>query len=244
MTEHDRVLELLPAFVFGSLDEGEAVIVAGHLAACEVCRLEQQAYQAVVDELALTLPAAAPSPALLQRLMARLERSATAPSTLPGAAVPPGLWPGFWQRGGLAWSVISLLLIVGLGLSNIWLWQRVNGLTTVAPTDQMQAVLLNSTAAAPQASGYLLISAKGDRGALVVDDLPLLPPDSAYQLWLIRDGQRTSGALFSVDEAGYGLTWITAPDSLFSYSEFGVSIEPSGGSPGPTGVKVLSGAQN
>lgn len=243
MTEHDQVLELLPAFVLGSLDEAEVSWVVDHLAGCERCRLEAQAYQTVLDELALTVPEAAPSPELQSRLLARLDRSAATASVSPRPAPSQAPLLSFWQRVGLVWSVVSLLLVLGLSLSNFLLWQRVNSLAGPAATDQMHAILLSSTTAAPRASGYLLISADGGRGALVVDDLPVLPADSEYQLWLIRDGQRTSGALFSVDEAGYGLTWITAPDSLFSYPEFGISMEPSGGSPAPTGPKVLGGTQ-
>jgi anti-sigma-K factor RskA len=58
-------------------------------------------------------------------------------------------------------------------------------------------------------------------------------------LWLIQDGERTDGGVFSVNPEGYGSLWVEVPQSLSSFTAFGVSIEPSGGSPGPTGDKVL-----
>jgi anti-sigma-K factor RskA len=58
-------------------------------------------------------------------------------------------------------------------------------------------------------------------------------------LWLIQDGQRTSGGVFSVSDEGYGSLWISSPEPLATYSAFGITIEPAGGSPGPTGDKVL-----
>ncbi len=79
----------------------------------------------------------------------------------------------------------------------------------------------------------------------MVDHLPVLDPDELqYQLWLIQDGQRTSGAVFSVNKYGYGSVWVSSPEPLSSYSDFGISIEPAGGSPGPTGDKVLGSPVN
>ena len=123
------------------------------------------------------------------------------------------------------------------------MWQRVNQLETITqPTGQRAiAVPLNGTDSAPEASGFIIIGAEGMSGAIVVDDLPQLEPDREYQLWLIRDEDSASGALFSVDEAGYGGARISAPRSLFGYPSFEIRIEAAGGSPYPTGYKVLAG---
>jgi anti-sigma-K factor RskA len=106
----------------------------------------------------------------------------------------------------------------------------------------MRAVPLSPPDAASQATGFVLISADGEDGALVVDGLPLLDESQQYQLWLIRDGQRTSGAVFSTDEKQYGGTRIRAPRPLTDYSAVGITIEPAGGSEQPTGAQVLAGS--
>ena len=54
-------------------------------------------------------------------------------------------------------------------------------------------------------------------------------------------GQRTSGGVFSVYDEGYGVLKIDAPEPLISYQNVGITIEPAGGSPGPTGERVLGG---
>jgi anti-sigma-K factor RskA len=71
-----------------------------------------------------------------------------------------------------------------------------------------------------------------------VDHLEPLGPDQQYQLWLIKDG-RISGGVFDVGDDGYGSLTVRAPDPLDSYT-FGVTVEPAGGSPGPTGPRVLA----
>jgi len=47
--------------------------------------------------------------------------------------------------------------------------------------------------------------------------------------------------VFSTDEKSYGGTRIRAPRSLLDYSAVGITIEPTGGSPQPTGNQVLGG---
>jgi anti-sigma-K factor RskA len=106
----------------------------------------------------------------------------------------------------------------------------------------MRAVPLSPPDSASHATGFVLISADGDDGALVVDGLPPLGESQQYQLWLIRDGQRTSGAVFSTDEKNYGGTRIRAPRPLTDYSAVGITIEPAGGSEQPTGTQVLAGS--
>jgi hypothetical protein len=105
----------------------------------------------------------------------------------------------------------------------------------------MRAVPLTASDPASRSTGYVLISADGDSGALVVDGLPPLGEGQQYQLWLVRDGKRTSGAVFSTDEKNYGGTRIRAPRSLLDYSSVGITIEPTGGSLQPSGPGVLGG---
>ena len=99
---------------------------------------------------------------------------------------------------------------------------------------------LSGSEAAPEARGIIYISADGRNGTLVVDGLPTLGEEQQYQLWLIVDGQRDSGAVFSVNLEGYRGQQIEAPRPLRDYGAFGVTIEPAGGSPGPTGQRVLA----
>jgi len=114
-------------------------------------------------------------------------------------------------------------------------------LETVTSAGRMRAVPLTASEPNSRATGFVLISADGDSGALIVDGLPPLGESQQYQLWLIRDGQRTSGAVFSTDEKSYGGTRIRAPGSLLEYTAVDITVEPSGGSSNPTGAEVLGG---
>ena len=236
MPDEAHVLDLLPAYALGSLDSDEVSRVKEHLSSCLICRNESNSFQAVADQLSLAMPAAAPSPDLKDRLIQRVKT--TRPQPRPPVQNPARSW---LDRLLPAWSLASLFFIFVLGGFSLFLWQRVDRLEYATSPGGMRAVPLTAADPASRATGYVLISADGDSGALIVDGLPPLGESQQYQLWLIKDGKRTSGAVFSTDEKNYGGTRIRSPLSLHEYSSVGITIEPTGGSPQPTGPRVLGG---
>ena len=236
MTDEAHVLDLLPAFVLNSLEADEVRRVDEHLSTCLICRNEATAFQATADQLSFAAPAALPSPALKDRLMQRVQ--ATRPQVRAPIQAPAHSW---LERLLPVWSLASLFLIFVLAGFNLLLWQRVNHIETVNFAGRMRAVPLLASTSASQATGFVLISGDGESGALVVDGLPSLGEKQQYQLWLIRNGERISGAVFSTDEKNYGGTRIRAPRSLLDYTAADITIEPAGGSTQPTGAKVLGG---
>jgi anti-sigma-K factor RskA len=258
--ETSHVTELIPTYVLGLLDSDEIRRVERHLDECAVCRAELQSYRQVGDQLALAAPLVAPPSALNQRLTSRIAALSTAappdtmapvtiaPVTVPQATVPQATVPpprlSVWQRlaalsrqAAPVWVPLSAVLILALFAATLWLWQA----RPTAPPD-LTTVVLSGTEDAPAASGLLATTASGTTGVLVVQGLPPLSPEQQYQLWLVQDDQRTDGGVFSVDAQGYGYLEVWAPQPLVNYGRFGVTVEPAGGSPGPTGARVLGGS--
>jgi anti-sigma factor RsiW len=184
LTNDIHIQELLPAYALGCLDEDEETVVANHLASCSLCRAELRIFQAVTDDLALAAPDVAPPQHLKRRLMERVQPP---PPVTPSRPQAQTSWRFSLQRVMPVWAPLSLLLILALAAVNLLLWQRVNQLETAAGPGQMQAIPLTSTDAAPDASGYVIISPDGRNGAIVVDGLPMLDAEHEYQLWLIRE---------------------------------------------------------
>lgn len=77
-------------------------------------------------------------------------------------------------------------------------------------------------------------------GVLRADNFPPLPPSMVYQFWLIKDDERTSGGLFTVDATGRGSLVFTPGGSLDDFDGMGVTPEPAGGSVGPTAPPVVT----
>ena len=245
MSTEEHVVELLSGYALGCLDSDEKQQVERHLPGCASCQAELASYRQVVDVLPMGMALREPPPELKENLMAEARRR----RSLPRSQAEPGLWARFlrWLSGDTPGqrripllSAASLVIIVLLIGSNFFLWQQVRSLQGKLPP-AFSTVSLKGTVASPDASGLLVISANGAEGSLVVDNLAKLDADHEYQLWLNKDGQRSSGGTFSTNKTGYGLLWVKSEQPLDSYNTFGVTIEPTGGSPGPTGDKVLGG---
>ena len=228
MSNEPHVLDLLPAYALGALDSEEAIQVEKHLLSCMICRAESKTFENIADGLSLSTAAVPPSD-LKDRLMQRV-RSVQPLTRTPRRSLVQRLVP--------VWGLASLCLIVALAGFNLSLWHQ-RGVKT-SPRG-MRAVALSASNTGSEAPGFVIISPDGRNGTLVVDGLPPLDEGLQYQVWLIRDGQRTSGAVFSTDEDSYRGLRIRAPGSLLQYSAMAITIEPSGGSPQPTGIDVLGG---
>jgi anti-sigma-K factor RskA len=236
MSADQHVDDLIAAYALDCLDEEDFILVSGHLAHCARCRAELDTYQQVVDQLPLATPQHQPRSQLKERLMAQVNHE--------NADTGQDFWQrlsGFFHQTAPVWNLAGLVVIVLLVASNLILWQQIRGLREQSPADTMRVVALDHTQMAPGATGLIVISLDGEHGTLVVDHLPRLSEESQYQLWLINNGKRDSGGVFSVSKEGYGSVWVNSPQPLADYSAFGVTIEPAGGSPGPTGEKVLGG---
>jgi anti-sigma-K factor RskA len=136
---------------------------------------------------------------------------------------------------GPRWRPVVLLFVVALVVGNVFQWQQANQ----SDPNSWRRIRLTGSEVAPNATGIIYISADGRNGTVIVDQLPQLAPEQQYQLWLIQDGERASGAIFSVDNNGYRGLQIVSTQPLQDFTAFGITIEPAGGSPGPTGDRVL-----
>lgn len=230
MTPHEHN-DLIAAYALGCLDPDELAPLQAHLAQCAACRAELAAYEAVVDALPLASPQIAPPAQLKQRLLARV--------------TPPAAGSGWRARlaGGvrraraqLSWQPVAAFAALLLLFAATWLWQSAQ--PPALPGTRL--LLVSTTDAAPAAVGLIHISADGEYGTIIVEGLPGLGMERQYQLWLIADGARTDGGVFSVYSDGYASMAIRSPRPLSDYQAFGVTIEPAGGSPQPTGPRVLA----
>lgn len=236
MMGNEHVFDLLPGYALGSLDEEELIQVANHLPRCAICRAELDPYWAVVDTLAMAVPARTPpehvKTTLLQRIQARSQPVQPAPG-------PLAYLRSFFARPlGLAFAALSVLLVL-LAVSNWLLWRQFTELQQSEAQANMRVVDLHGSSAAPEADGYLMVFAGQTYGTLVVENAPPLQEGQQYQLWLVADGERESGGVFSVSRHGYGAVVVYADRPLGEYTAYGVTVEPEGGSLTPTGARIL-----
>lgn len=237
MSMEEHVFDQLPAYSLGSLDKDETQQIDRHLEGCSLCRAELRTYQAVTDQLGLASPQFEPPPALKQKVL-----SGVVPARSTVISEPRKFDIVEFFRSMLTpWRLAGSVLVLALLASNLFLWQQVHQIRTTPGTADFQTIALAGTNADPQARGLVVISQDGAYGTLVVQNLTPLDTNHQYQLWLIQNGQLTNGGVFSVSEYGYTSILVYSPLPLNTYTSFGITIEPTGGSPQPTGSKVLGG---
>jgi len=237
-TEHTQIIELIPAYALNSLDAEDAEMVMRHLESCAACQAELAAFESVVNVLPLAAPDIDPSAPLKDRLMHRIQQVTTEEKAESSVPKPISQTP--WQQFTTALSdflaeprrrPVAVLVILVLLLGSFFIWRQLN-----PPISQF---VLTPTEIAPGAQGVIEVVGNGRQASLTVNDLPQLEADRQYQLWLIKDGQRENGGVFSVNANGWQHVTIDATQPLVNYAAFGITIEPAGGSPGPTGERVL-----
>lgn len=243
--------DLIPAYVLDALDDADRKRVEEHLPQCANCRRLVEEYQPVVDWMSFAAEQVEPRAELKYRVLA-----ATAPHRPQAAPAPTfgsrlaGLVSTLFRSP--AFAAATLVLVLAFGVWNLALQSQISQQSAelAQQRDLLQVLAysngeprqLQGTDAAVQAVGRLYGSSTDSTFVVVTYDLPQLPAGKVYQLWLIDPaGKRTSGGTFTVDHQGRGWLFSHAPLKLGDYRAVGVTVEPLGGSPGPTGAKMLGG---
>lgn len=90
-------------------------------------------------------------------------------------------------------------------------------------------------------AGALIVDKNGKFGVLQLEGVTALPEDQDFQLWFIINGEdRVSGGVFDATDDHTALHFVELPDDFDAFEAAGVTVEPKGGSPAPTGASVLS----
>jgi anti-sigma-K factor RskA len=248
-------------WALGALDGEQRQALEAHARGCAQCARELEAAQQRIVLLGLAAPPVAPPPALRESLLrqVRAERMRTVPQP---AALPASRPRQLWLTPAFA---VATIIFAGL---SAWLWSRdrqdldrIQGLQVrlseaqsrtqdlMASSDAISNVLgapgtvrvaLASQPGGPAGRAGVLFNARFGY-AVYVGELPPAAAGRSYQLWLVpSSGNPISLGVFSGSQPTIALTARVAPGLV--PKAFAVTVEPEGGSPQPTGPKVLVGA--
>jgi anti-sigma-K factor RskA len=246
---HSVVQADLAAYALGVLDRSNCDRIERHIEECSQCRQALLEYEEVMALLPFGLPPA-PPPAnalhdLLRRIRNQPQEEQHGPRSARTASQAHHVRLGLRLSMPPALQIALFALVLLFGLIGWGLYLRTSGGPGLFPDQtggEMLVTPLKGSSAAPAALGHLMIYPDTHEGELVVSGLPPLPPDRSYQLWFVSPDQtRVSGGVFRVDEHGQAVTTVNVPQPLTDYRRVGVTEEPVGGSPAPTGRNVLAG---
>jgi anti-sigma-K factor RskA len=236
---HALFRDNIPAYAIGALDPDEIAALEAHLQTCASCRTELAGYRLVSESLLLATPPKQPPRALRQRLQSRLPN--TKKTTRP------------FQNWSFSQIVLGFVMLILLAV-NITTFLQLQGiqhqqtkLLTQTEKNRIMLAMLSSPNSQTlpirdqNISGNLLLDKKHNKAILLIQDLPPLPENQAYQIWLIQpDGKRISAGLFRPEASEpYTAEIISVSQPLTNFLGIGVTIEPASGSKTPTGERIF-----
>jgi anti-sigma-K factor RskA len=230
MTErtHEELRSLLAAYALGATDLNEMRVIRAHILTCEECMAEADAFTEATEALALSVEPVEVPPGFVDAVLAQVRQ----PDEAPDPVAKPARVRRFNPRS-LAWGAASLaavaLLAVGLIDARNDLAQERKVIQALLHSDGM--TLRGQSGAAAR------MIPTADGGIFVADGLHEPPEGSEFQLWLIDEGKPISAGTFGISDGGVVLE---IDDQLEGIDGVAVTIEPLGGSAGPTSDPILS----
>ncbi|MGW6276874.1 anti-sigma factor [Kribbella sp. NPDC055071] len=229
MTEEPDVHTLTGPYVLDALPDDERIAFEAHLAECAFCTTEVAELREAAVKLS-TQVSTPPPPAVKASVMAAIENVRQLPPVVAGADLTPRRRT---SRRSLLALAAAALVVAGAGGVAIDQYRDKNA--AVQASNRVSAVLSQPDArtvhGAVSGGGQatVVVSARADSAVVVLRDLPKLPSDRTWQLWMIDPTK----SAHSVGLAAGDLTQVVN-GSVTGMIAFGLTIEPTGGSPKPT----------
>lgn len=269
MEVHHEHVDQAAAYALGALTPAGRADFEAHLANCARCAAEVRSFAPVVSDLAITIPTAAPSPAVRDRLVTAVRTGSRV------VTPPPGARAASTSRLGLYALAASMVLAVALGGYAAQLRGRITTLEarlrdTVLRADTNERLVADARRSALESQRTFLVLAAPDlaridlagqpaapqasarafwsrsRGLVfTASNLPAPPPGRAYQLWVLTaQPAPISAGMLKLDASGRATEMIDTPQDLPRPIAMAVTLEPEAGVPSPTGDKYLVGLAN
>jgi anti-sigma-K factor RskA len=255
--DEGSVHALTGAYVLDALEPDELVAFERHLAACEDCRAEVRSLRDAVIRLP-EMSAVAPPPELrasvlsaiskvrpLPPLAEQVEPAVVASPAAPDMSLDTRRRERADKRGN-RWQLLAAAACV-VALAGV-LWGALRLPSTdpgreVAVVEnesrtQMMALLSASDLRVYAAEGTdgmhgtVLMSDEVGSAVAVLQDLPELADDQVFQAWSIAGAAPADAGVF---RSGDGSATVLLAEDVLAAETVALTIEPTGGSPAPTG---------
>ncbi|MDX2967895.1 anti-sigma factor [Kribbella solani] len=228
MTDPD-VHTLAGPYVLDALPAPERTRFEAHLKDCAFCRTEVDELREAAVKLA-TQVATPPPPHLKASVMAAIDQVRQLPPQIRGEDAPAER--RYSRRSVLALAAAAVAAATAGGVA-IDQYRRRSEQTEA--NQRISAILAQPDArtvhGAVSGGGQATVvtSARANAAVVVLKDLPKLPAQRTWQLWMIDTSQQAhSIGLATGDETQ------VIDGNVTGKATFGLTIEPAGGSPSPT----------
>ncbi len=224
-----QVDELAAGYALGALTPEQRDEIDAHLETCAEHSMILREMRATVGVLHHGAPEREPPSTLKARIMAaaRADIEGGGPAPAPAAPIEFSRKSYGWQFPvpfGVAVAAVALLV------AGLLAWNVV--LQFSQPEDTEAFVRYMGTEEIHAFVYYV-----EDVGVITASGMDPLPANRTYQAWAVIDGKPVSLGLLEIAEDGEG--YILLDQHVTEDEPVFVTIEPAGGSPAPTGAKVV-----
>jgi len=236
--DQSRFEELKDAYVLGAIAEEERRQFEEFLAIHPERQAEVEELGAVAGLLALSPQEQEPPPQLRSRIMDAVRAEAVHPRASHRSRLA-------WLRELLSVRNLALgaaaLLVIGLFSWSMLLRGEVQDLqgrvqSLQSQPQEPQMVKLGG-AGTEQGAQAELVTLEGDLAVLVVENMPPVPEDKTYQIWVIEGDVPKPSGLFEPNQDSVAAV---VEHPLEGGDVVAVTVEPEGGSPKPTSEPMLA----
>jgi len=260
MNAHEQFGEDLALYALNALEGDERADLEKHLATCNACRAELEQLRGDGALLALWTVGPKPPARARQRLLDAVAKEVAASPTLAQKARKDGAPRSWW--GWLGWAAAAAVIVLAVSL-----WRENSALkaTLASASSQMaenarqleeirkiaapiiepeaQRVTLVSLKTPPQPQGKAFYLKNRSSLVFVANNMPALPAQKAYELWLIpMQGAPIPAGVFKPDARG-SATVVNPPlPAGMEAKAFAITVENEAGSAAPTSPVIMMGA--
>ncbi len=268
MSEHEQFADDLALYALDALRGEERARVDAHLATCAACRLELEQLRGDTALLALSAAGPRPPQRARQRLLDAVARESVVPipsqsTRRDGAPSPEKIHAStrsWW--GWLGWAATAAVIVFAFSLwrENAALRQGLATMSSRAVENrreleelrrvaapiidpEAQRVTLVSTGAPPQPQGKAFYLRNRSSLVFLANNMPALPPQKAYELWLIPvNGAPVPAGVFKPDAHGSASVVNPVLPAAVEAKAFAITVENENGSTAPTTPILMMGA--
>jgi hypothetical protein len=272
MTDNRHISEeALALHAMQALDGEESAAVRLHVSECALCREQLAEITGDLALVAMSVEQQAVPAGARERFADRIKAGPARPQPFGRAPVIPFTAEKRAPRAGswIPWIAVAALLVLSAALgvkvyllnqqfeTEDALLRRQERLLQAHSAENLRAHALLEALTAPRAQQVLLTTGKtppapsaravylASRGALLLQasNMPQLPPNKTYELWVIpATGAPIPAGLFRPDASGSGSVVLPPIPHGVTAKAFGITIENAEGSMTPTAPIILSGA--
>lgn len=211
------------AYAVDALDGQEREAFERHLATCSTCQAEVDSLREAAASLSETV-AMTPPAHLREQVLGNIA------TVRP---LPPVVRIGQRRSSRRAWLSGALVAAAAIALFVVWVQPGRQQAPTLSAADQIiraQDVVQVSQQLSSGATVTWYRSAGQGGAAVSIKDLPAVPSNKTYELWL----QSPDGAMHPAGLLGGGTQTVALTGSAKDSIGAGLTIEPAGGSASPT----------